>query len=327
MRKLRRILAVFLVVGIISLIPIQPCLAIDNPDSITLGSAKVFQNVFENGDMLFVVLYDVEYASEPTEDAGDAFLFNLYNGSTLIGQRQLNYYRYNVISMYYDATDALALTWGAGYKCRITGNPALFTTLTEGVNMVTYTLGASNWITGTMTESRGLLRIHCLDLAELLQADWGFDLIVTTVSGTYLNSDGRTTFLDAIPGLDTAIPNLFQMSSGSMVVDWNTNTGAYQTELAMGTKAGTKIAAAFTGIGTYIGVSGQTAAGLFMCLIALMVIGIVFFYSGNTIAAMVLSIPIVIMGNWLGLVPLVITWVAAMIVVLYFMYHIWLRGV
>lgn len=327
--KKRRIFIALLVAILWLVLSVSPVLAIANPDSITMHTWKVFENIFETDDMLFVVSYDVAYASEPSEDVSDAFLFQIKNGATLLAQRPLNYYQYNVISIYLDATQAASLTWGTAYDVVITGNPALFGTITEGTNMVTRTLSGSDWIEGTESQSRELLRVHCLNLAEDLEDDWGggITLVVETGDGTYLDEDGRIVFLAAIPSLDSAIPNLFQYSIGTIDIEKETATGAYDTELSMTNKAGTAIATAFSGIGDYIGVTGQTAGGLFIAMIALIVAGLVFFYSGNTVAAMVLATPIVIMGNWMGLVPLVITWIAAMIIVFYTAYHLYLRGI
>jgi hypothetical protein len=331
MKKRIRGLAIAILVGLMCLIaPINHCFAIADPDSLTISSLKVFQNIYKTGDMLFVCLYDIAYASEPTEDCDDAFVFNLYNtaGTTLIAQRNVEYYQYNITSLYFDATAAAALTWESAYVLKIVGNPALFSPLVEGTNLATYTLSISDYITGAMADSREFLKIHCIDLAQDLEDNWGvgYDLLTTTADGERLTSLGRAVFLDAIAGLDSAIVDLFQLSSGTMDITWDTHDADLQSTLSMATKAGTTVANAFNGIGDYIGMSGQTVASLFIVLLALITMGIVFFYSGNTVAAMALSVPLVLMGNWMGLVPLVITFIAAMLVALYVLYHFVLRG-
>jgi hypothetical protein len=327
-KRLRKLAIAILVVAMCVITPLTPCFAIANPTSITIHTLKVFQNIFETGDILFVCSYDIAYTVEPTEDCEDAFLFNLYgtNGTTLIAQRAVQYYQYNITSLYFNATAAASLTWETAYKLKIVGNPALFTTLVEGTNMVTWTLSSSDYITGAMADSQSYLRSHCITLAQNLEDNWATTLLVTTADGQVLNTDGRTVFLDAIPGLDGVIKDLFQLSSSGMDITWDTHDDDLQQTLSMANKAGTTISNAFTGIGDYIGMSGQTVAGLFITLIALICMGIVFFYSGNTVAAMALSTPIILMGNWMGLVPLIITFIAAMLVVLYVLYHFVLRG-
>lgn len=324
-----RMLIMALVASVCLITPAKPVLAIANPNSITLHTVKVFQNVFEASDILFVASYDVYYASEPTEEAEDAFSFNiLTSGGSLLGTRPLEYYQYNLTSIYYDATAATALTWGTEYTARVTGNPALFSTLTEGTNMASIILSdATNWIEGTESETEDLLYAHCIDIAEALEDDWSTTLIVQSAAGKVLNTTGRTTFLDAIPALDVAVPALFQLAVGTFEIERDTGTGAYDTTLSMSSKAGSAIASAFNGVGSYFGTTGQTMGGLFITLIAMIVAGFVFFYTGNTIAAMVLAVPMVVMGNWMGLVPLVITFIAAMVLVTYMAYHLYLRGI
>ena len=62
-----------------------PVYAIANPDDIDFGSGtqtqyKVFENVIETGDMLFVAEGFVDYAIPPTDfTAAEAFLFEVLN--------------------------------------------------------------------------------------------------------------------------------------------------------------------------------------------------------------------------------------------------------
>lgn len=312
-----------------------PVLAIANPDDITVHTVKVFQNVFEANDILFVSRYDVKYdpTPEPDEPAGDAFQYKLHHGSgfgTLVASRPMNYYQHNVISLYLDATQATAVTWGdSDFNVQVTGNVAMFGIGVEDTKV----LASADWLTGTESETETLLYIHCIELAEVLEADWQIDdptiyLVTTTAEGDALTPRGRIVFTEAIPGLDVACPALFQMAAGTADIgDKATATGAYDVSLSMSSRVGTAIASSFSGIGDYLGISGQMAGGLFLGLIAVTVASIVFISSGNTIAAMVLTIPFVILGNWTGLVPLVFTFVVAIIIVTYTGYHLWLRGI
>jgi len=318
--------SVIAVAGMLLLAP--PVLAIANPDDIIIHTGKVFQNVFEANDMLFVSRYDIKYdpTPEPDEPAGDAFQYVLYlPDGTLIASRPVNYYQHNVISIYLDATQATAVTWAEeAFLTRISGNVGLF-----GLGVLENKwLAPADWLTGTEAQTEELLYIHCLELAEVLEADWAITLVVTTAEGDTLNSAGRIVFTEAIPGIDIVCPALFQMASGTADIgDKATATGAYDVSLSMSARVGTAIANAFSGIGAYLGISGQMTGGLFIGLIAVTVASIVFISSGNTIAAMVLTIPFVILGNWTGLVPLVFTFVVAIIIITYTGYHLWLRGI
>jgi hypothetical protein len=328
----RAVLAILLLIvcAAPSFLP-SPAYAIANPDSITLHTAKVFQNIFESGDMLFVSRYDVDYAAEPGEDAEDAFQYCIYDtdGSTLLISRPLNYYQHNLISIYQTAAQVTtaSLTWESEYVPKIVGNPALFGTLTEDTNVDSMTLAESDWLGGTQAVSREYLHLHCLDIAEILEVDWAIDLIVTTSSGEVLNSAGRTAFIDAIPLLDSAIPGLFQFSSSIVQIDWEDATGTYEEELTVENKAGVAVASAFSGIATYFGVSSNTVAGIFILMVIAIAASIVFVASGNSIAAIVLTTPLVLMGTWMGLIPVALTLIVAMLLVTYAAYYLFLRGI
>ena len=153
-----------------------------NPDSIILHTVKVFQNIWETGDMLFVA------SDEPSESAEDTFGLAIYdtNGTTLIKSRPLNYYQYNVHSVYFNAAQAADLTWGSEYNVRVLGNPTFFP-MTEDITMDTTALSSYSWLTGTATESQNLLRLHCLDLAATLEDEWVIALITTTPEKQVLN--------------------------------------------------------------------------------------------------------------------------------------------
>jgi hypothetical protein len=331
MKRTLQLLLILITVSLLTFVWVTPVFAISNPTSITMPTVKVFQNIFENNDVLFLLSYNVAYSTEPDEPASSTFLMSIYgtNGTTLIQSRPLNCYQYNIQSIYFNATQAAAsLTWGSAYVVRVAGNPTYFATLTEGTNQVTTTLADANWIAGDMTNSRLLLKQHCLDLAANLENAWTVTLIVSTPDGDKLNSTGWTTFTEAIPGIDTAIPSLFQMTSTTIQIAEVPSTGAYAGTLSqIGTQLGTATQNAFNGIGTYLGVSGQMVAAMWIVLFMLIVASIVFLSSGSTSAAMVITIPIALIGVWVGAIPMAALFAIGTIIVAYMMYFIWLRGV
>jgi len=309
----------------------SPAYAIANPDSISVWQPKVYENIWETGDMLFVAEYDVEYASEPDESASTAFLVQLFDtdGTTLLLSRQLNYYQHNLISLYADAdtVTSLGLAWEDSYKVAITGNPALFGTIAEGTNKVTTTLSASDYnADGTLT-SKVLLKNHCIDIAEALENDWAVTLISTTNSGEQvLNSTGATVFLDAIPNLGTPLPDLFRLSESVPTVDTNVATANYSVSSRIDARLGTSISNSLSGIGTFLGIGDNSAAGLWAIITILVIASIVFLNTGNQMASLVLAVPVIVMMTYLGAIPEAITYVLAIFVVIYSMYFFWLRG-
>ncbi len=303
--------------------------AIANPDSITLHTVRVYQNIFEDDDMLFIISYDVAYGSEPSEPAEDTFQMSIFsvNATSLIQSRALNDYQYNVHSIYFDADDASSLTWGSDYVVRVMGNPVFFTP-TEDVTMDSKTLSESwSWTTGTAEESRDLLKVYCISLAEDLELsdDWT-TLIVSTPDREVLNSTGRIVFLAAIPGLDSVVSNLFQLASYASDVTKQTVTAILEEELTVKNQLGASISGAFDGIGVFFNVSGNTASMMWALLFILVVASIIFLNSNNPTAALVLSVPIIILTVAAGAVPMAALFTGAVILIVYMGYHIWLRG-
>jgi hypothetical protein len=302
-----------------------------DPDSITTWQPKVFENIWETGDMLFVLEYDIEYASEPDEPASDTFLVKLIDtdGTTLLLSRSLLYYQHNLISIYATAAQvtALGITWEGAHKIVLTANPALFGTITEGTNKVTRTLAASDYnADGTLT-SKELLRDHCIDIAEALESDWGVTLISTTATGTQvLNSAGTTVFLDAIPELDDALVDLFILSSQVITADTTIATADYAVDSRIDARLGTDLSNSLSGIGTFLGIGDNSSAGLWAIITIITIASIVFLSTGNSTAALILVVPVVVMMTYLGAIPEAITYVLAIFVVIYSMYFFWLRG-
>ena len=325
------ILSVCVMTAVLAFLP-SKAYAIANPDAIAIyePATRVFQNVFETGDMLFITRYNVEYGVTPTEDPEASFTMSLYgtDGTTLITQRGIPAYGYNLVSIYQTATQAAALTWGSTYWVKIMGSPALFGTLTENTNYVQVQLSNPNsWIIGTADETEDYLYIHCVNVAEDIEIDAVVTWLATTSSGEVLNTTGRLNFLAAIPGLNVAVPGLFQANSETIEIEHTASTGAYAATLDMPTMLGVDLNAAFEGIGDWLNISGQMVGAIFIALIMALVAGLVYIYTGNGTAAMVISLPILIIGAWLGMVPLAIFFTIIICVVAYMGYHLYLRQV
>ncbi|KKK99509.1 hypothetical protein LCGC14_2632020, partial [marine sediment metagenome] len=149
-KKLRAIL-IGVVVIIYSLTFATPVFAAppNNPDEIWFGTkaplkySKVFENVNETGDMLFLAESWVKYnPTSPPGSATDYFIFEVRNaaGTTVLISRPLQSFGERPISIYQTAAQvtALGLVSGSAYVMRITGNPLWFAPLVEGTDMVSY---------------------------------------------------------------------------------------------------------------------------------------------------------------------------------------------
>jgi hypothetical protein len=241
----------------------------------------------------------------------------------------VKYYQYNVTSIYATAAQvtSLGLVWNSEYKVRINGNPALFGALTEDVNMDMRGLAESDYNPDGALTSAELLRLHCIDIAESLEADWSIVLLTTTTDGDQvLNSAGAIIFLDAIPGINSVIPDLFQLSSSIPTITPGISTANYSVSSTIAARLGPDIAASFDGIGDFLGIGENSAAGLWAVILILTIASMVFLSTGNNIASLVLAAPAAVMLAYLGAIPEAIIYIVGIFIVIYAMYFFWLRG-
>jgi len=275
-----------------------------NPNSITIGDAYVFRNLVAVGDQLWFMRYDVSYATIPSELPEDTYLMAIYDldGFTLLHTRPLNYYQHNIISIYLPAVDAL--TWSGAYVVRIMGNPGVFDPLIEGVNMRSRTLGAGDY--REFVDLGGIM----LTQAEILQTDWGFNLLSI---GGRLNVTGAIYFDEAVPGLYSIVPEIYEITTsypGVTKTDWN---HTYEEELLV--RRGPVLNSSFIDIGAWLGTSREWIATGWAGMLAVMVGGGVFATTKRpdwSILFAGLTIPVAV---YVGIVNLNL-WVVLMFVVL-----------
>ena len=328
---MRKLLLVPLLLVALMLAATGSAAALADPDSISIHDAKVFEGVWYDGDALFVTTYDIAYAVEPASDCNDNFIFSIIEGgnaSLVVPVATCTDYQEDIISKYRTAAQAASeVTWGTAYRARVGGSPLVFPVLTEDVNMDTCTLSGSDWVTGTQSYVREELRKWCVTQAEWFEAQTNTTLLITGVPdvGKALNTTGKAMFLEGVPNLDSAVPLLFQYATGTEPVEPSDPTGAYEDETTLANMLGQPISDAFDGIGDYFGgISGQTTAGMFWGLIVLMGAALVFVYSGNTTAAMLLMAPLMIMGAYLGFIPLAALFVLVFTLIMYALYNMYL---
>jgi len=288
---------------------VTPVLAVANPDSIYINSVRVFENLWETDDQLYFVEYEVNYASEPTEEPGDTFLIGIFDGSTVLVTAPIVDYQHNISVIYLDADEALV--WGSDYSIKVFGNPTYFASLVEGTNLRTLLMTADYWVTGAQEESRGYLGDWCLGVAEDLEIDWAIDLL--TSSGK-LNDTGSEKFLEAIPGLNNICPEIFSTVTFSPEVTTTSFAQTYAKTLT----PGTKLQGIVDDLGDTIGVPGVLIGGAGLMMLYFILAGRIFIATGNTATAIVLGIPFILAGVLLGLLPLVWVFVAGFTVIVLF---------
>lgn len=341
---LSRLLRCLSVGLIMLLLAVSPILAISNPTSITFyctGTTpvyKVFYNVMENADMLFVAEQHVHYAVLPTDyTASEAFLFEVLNtsGNETIASVPLKQYDAKPISIYMSATQVASagLTVGTGYIPRMMGNPLIFAS--PSGNSVNATLAAGDYVDQELGNDGGVatsnnLRNFLIGMANDIETHDAPPVgseYITNVSGTqYLTTIGGSIFLEGIPGLDAMCPILFQYSIEPMPGDTPESTGAYTSTLSPLAKWGQTTANGLTNLGVYLGISQQHAGSLmlFVMVIALSVYAYSRTQSGMAVLLLVGAIPFI--GAWLGLMPLALAFVFTIAIVVLLGFFFFSRG-
>lgn len=294
--------------------PSSSVLAIGNPISTSIVSVRVFNNLWETGDQLYVLEYKVMYASDPTEEPEDTFLVGIWDTGVEVATKPLPYYYHNIAAVYLDA--ASAKVWESELTAQVTGNPVYFSTLTPGVNQASLTITSGYWISGTEEESRGYLGVWIISLATELETSWGIDLLTAT---NKLNSVGSLLFTEAIPGLTNICPTIFAVSGSYPEYSEVTRTNPLQTKLADAT--GAQLKNALNGIGKWLTGKDDMSlliGGLGLGILFFILAGRIFVATSSAPAAIALSLPFLLAGNLIGLISLSLTFTVALILLLLF---------
>ena len=78
-----------------------------DPTSISIESVRIYQNLWQTGDQLYVVEYKVMYNTTPLIEPKDVYLVGIWDGAVLRASEPLKSYGYNVTSIYLNAPSAL----------------------------------------------------------------------------------------------------------------------------------------------------------------------------------------------------------------------------
>lgn len=340
--KIKRLILASLLATIVVLSVVMPVWAIANPDSITMPRYDAFANVYETGDMLFECETKVVYAVPPADASTLTFAFQVLDaaGVVIFGQQPLFAYQNKLASYYFSAAQvtALGLVKGTQYKLRITGTPAYFPVPVEGTSMVTSTLSAgfpsASWIDESgvpitqRTQANDALIMFNINIAKDLQTyDSPASPYWTTVQGAdYLTQVGTSLFLQGVPFLMNYVPQLFQSGSTNNYVSPVPTSGAGQTNLTTTNQLGANIANAITNMGAFLGF-GPTMAGFALTFFLMIICSIVVYAKvQHPVAPLAVSIVILVVGGYLGMITLSILFAFAIVMVLLLLWFFFSRG-
>lgn len=174
------------------------------PTSLRIDEITAYQNVREDGDQLYLVVYYI--AQNTTYGADQLYIFRLLDaGGAEISRTTCYPYNDNgfglgVVAFYVDADDAP--TWGSNVRVRISGNPLADW---DGATPSTQS-SLITWNTGTTQEMNTQVSVKIMQLATRLELTWGVAMTETTQGVTVLSSTGAAYFLRVVPYLSEVAP-------------------------------------------------------------------------------------------------------------------------
>jgi hypothetical protein len=313
---------------------VVPVSATDAPPdaTMTIVTTKVFRDIYQSGDILFVLEYNIPYTTTtPPVNIINDYEVGLYDVSntTLITtpEKPVYYVNYNMASIYFSASDVSSyhIVWNTNYWIRVEATNQV----SPAPNPAQHQYSGSDWVSSdtVLANNQLLLRSYLTNtLVKDLQIKNNVTYLASSTQGLVLNNDGRNLVLTAIPYLDTPIPSMFQLSISEIPITQPVSSGALQNQLTISNQLGSAINTAFTNFGNTIHVSGQMVAMGWIMICVLIIISIVFLNTGNIIGASICAIPMGIIGIWIGAIPLAFVFVAVMVIVLFFVYYMFIRG-
>jgi len=311
--KIRRWLLPVFIAVLATFALLTPVLAIADPDTMTIHGVWVYQNCRQDGDQLYIVDATLAYGANPSETSTEAFLCRLMNGSTEL--RAVAPYAYYddgydrfVVAIYFSSADAPA--WEGSYTMELTGNPLLsWTGDPPSASVSAFNLWQDNEmdITQTVVSSR------ILYLADILELAWSVDMIEASGGGHYLTSYGEDYFTNVVEYASEVAPYAF---SGQIIQpeieDVDTST-AYADDLETDI-VGTSLD--LTDTATAFGVGRGPLTALLYYGAVVIFLAVVSQKLQTYKPAMVLSLPLVVLGAFVG-VPLIVSILVGFVCILF----------
>jgi len=266
-----------------------------NP-ALQILDCKVFGNLLEDGDQLFIYSYQVIPPSAYDDTLSlDYFHTQLLVSSTLEAQAKLPAWGYKPGGFYLSADEALP--WGINQTAiKIVG-------ITGGDfagDEAEYILTGTDWV----GEDLNTLDDWIITTANAMGTWYGLTLTGVSSEGHYfLNPDGTVLFIIGIPGLEDIRPGMFSIQGVTPIPE----EGEFDTSYAEGLVGGLgeRWDDATEEIGDLVGVSGELVGGTFWIYVVVLglALGGTVFGSGP-IALICAGLPLAFLGGSLGAVPL-----------------------
>lgn len=285
------------------------------PDSLWIANVKVFESYQTHGDQLITLEYHINYATEPSQNVEDFFALELYDGATLKASVPVVFWGHRPGSIY--LSPANALTWEQSFTVKIVGIPSQWEVAPE------YSFSAASYNWAYNRESLNELDRWVLTIANHIDSDW----IEFTTSGDRLTDEACEIFNRAIPGLSSVRVDICLTGTSYYEYEPIDHDDEYQQTLTRENNLGDYLNGLLDDGGSILGMEGNSFGAMimsFLCVIVLVVMGARTRSIGWSLVA---TVPVLLIGNFVGLIPLVATMIVASIIVIYFVFTIWVKGV
>jgi len=257
------------------------------PDSTPrIHSLKVYKDLLEADDCLFVILADIPYANTPSIPVDRAFTWTLLQTGVPVGSNtgyaMHDYgYGFNVHSLYFSA--ASAIDWGnpTAYSLQLAGNADTFSSppVYDTSDSSEYQVVSTSWVVSS--DYSEALADAVIGIARTLEQEWQVVLMDEQDTRTVLSANGEKLFRNAIPNIQAMAPSLFYVqAAGSDVTPrtWGTSLDTtYKGRLLgadgiAGTADDTWIAAALVPVADWANIPWLLLIGLITLALCVFVI-------------------------------------------------------
>lgn len=311
--------------------PYQPVLEItyslaelSEPDELTIfgWQTYVYTDYVEDGDFLIVFPYKLLYESTPSDSPEDYYDIEIYDSGGLVATYPLRQWGYRPGSCYLSADQSPS--WMSTITVKIVGK--------EDKDLDTYyaqvTLSSWQWRGGNLLGLENWCRSLGYKIGEFDYGDEMYYYNEVSTQGRQLNYEGSYIFQTGIPYIDQAVPDLFAYKE--IPYDWEqgsgTTPGEIDQDLGDWGNLGATLTSNFDTVGALIGVDGQIIAALAFLALMMGIAGAVFLATGNIQAGLLVALPFLFVGNYLGIIAFAVTASIGVIAIVLFFHQFWIKN-
>ncbi len=302
--------------------------AVAQPDTIAIAEVRAYRHCLEEDDLLVIAKYHLDYTTNPDDSVEYTYLCRMMQGTTELASTTPYWivnkgYDWGIFSFYFSASEAPA--WEGSYAIRLEGNPTLEW---DGGTPPLVSTTSILWINlSDMNDTETYLGNWVLYLAQDFANRWSTTLTTEVTGGTVLNSTGQQYFANSIRNLREITPDIFSSGVEGVVFTEEDHTQSYQTSLLGRIGTGDMLGRARASVANLLNTSNDVAGAiLFFMFLGAIIWGIAYATGGQTRPIAFILIPMVIMGNLIGLLSLAFTLVIGLLCAIASAYILFYKG-